>query len=166
MSSSSTFVTRKKRPLYCQDIGSGIVNVKVKHDNGILPTIPNGTLTDIIFTTDGSLQSDNKTWIAPINGMFRIEADIEFVANGTGLREVRVTRNNGVIARDIRVPSASGACSMKAATVIYLKVGDQIKMSVSQNSGGTLAMAQDSGNDEFTPRMTITPVSTAVIVGV
>ena len=164
---TAVFNNRRKRPLFIQDYGSGVVSLRMKQDATAQATIPNGTNTDVLYVPNGSLQPDNKTWICPVSGNYMIIFEGEFAANATGIREFRVLRNNKILSRDVRTAvGVSGATTIRIATVTYLNAGDAIKTQAGQTSGGNLALTPDSAGDEFGTRFIVSPVCPLMINGV
>ena len=108
-------------------------------------TIPNNTLTDVIFGTTGydgfnGVTSDIVTTIQR-SGVYSVNSVVEFIGNASGVRKVRLIVNNS---NQWQVGSTSNASStaVSLSTVLQLEKGDLIKIGAFQDSGGNLDITQ------------------------
>lgn len=121
--------------------------------NSAAISIPNVTLTALTFNTEvfdaaaPNNMHDTATNTSRITvptggaGWYAITGTVEFAANVTGYRELRV-RLNGVtniaIQRTMPVTSAGVTHIMNIAVQYPLNVGDYVELAVAQTSGGAL----------------------------
>lgn len=79
---------------------------------------------------------------APVSGEFEVSAMVQFSANSTGYRGVKVLKNN-VDYRYLGLngtPSATNGCAVNGNTTITLLAGETLKIYAEQTSGGNLAL--------------------------
>lgn len=94
----------------------------------------------VVTNTHGNYSSGIFT--AQEQGDYTVEGMIQFSANSTGYRGLKVLKNN----TDYRyiglngAPSATNGCAVSGATNVYLNAGDTLKIYAEQNSGGNLAL--------------------------
>jgi len=124
-------------------------------------SIANNTATNISFTTESwdtaNFHSTNSTdAVAPVDGVYLITGSVVFQSNATGYRELTLTANSSAIADDQRNPVSGGASDfLSLATAFRLQAGDVVRMSVLQNSGGSLTVIASSGA-ETSPELSMT----------
>jgi hypothetical protein len=126
--------------------------------------IPNATLTEVGFqqeTTDLSgLHSTAAEASAVINarvaGLVHAEAMVTWASNLTGTRWLQINRNGFPIAIDVR--NSVGATRQTVGVTWLAAAGDTFSVSVSQNSGGTLAVrGGESGQEHSHFALTLWP---------
>lgn len=94
----------------------------------------------VVTNTHGNYSSGIFT--AQEQGDYTVEGMIQFSANSTGYRGLKVLKNN----TDYRyiglngTPSATNGCAVSGATNVSLNAGDTLKIYAEQNSGGNLAL--------------------------
>jgi hypothetical protein len=125
-------------------------------------TIANNTPTDISFTSEtwdtANFHSTNDTRLfAPVDGIYLITAEVLFSGGSTGLRELQVVRNNTLpIAVDDRDVQSSASDFLNVTTAYRLAAGDDIRVRVLQNSGGSITIFNSSGGAETSPELSMT----------
>jgi hypothetical protein len=89
---------------------------------------------------DNVTNNSRLTVPAGLGGTYLIAAHVEFAANATGQRQLRIVLNNtSSLARQDAVPQAAGIpTSMSLATVALLVAGDYVELVALQSSGGNL----------------------------
>jgi hypothetical protein len=105
----------------------------------------NGTLN---YNDDGLF--DNQAGVtemkAPIAGVYEVNGGAEWVANSTGQRFLAVQVNNSCCYAASEVGAASsGETIQNVSDTLHLNAGDEVTLAVSQNSGGTLDLADTNG---------------------
>ena len=111
------------------------------------PSIANSTATALGFDTKlvdthGAFNSGSSTFTAPMSGIYEVSATINWAANATNGRELRVY-NNGSLFAELAYSGTPGSfqfCQTGTATK-FLNAGDTLAIEVFQNSGGALALA-------------------------
>lgn len=114
-------------------------------------TLTTATLTVLAFNTEiydaaapnamHDTVTNNSRITVPTGGAgwYALQANVEFVANATGVRQVQI-RVNGttVIASTIVPTTAAGVCRLNISTMYRLNVGDYAEVQAQQTSGGNL----------------------------
>jgi len=143
-----------------QKIGNGAVNTS---KIGLIPqaraeftgnqTIPNNAFTSLcldttVFDNDhlwGGLSPatcDNTAprtkLIAPVAGVYEVDAAVQWDNNSTGVRVLRITKNGSSDLATQQIPAAAFTAN-SASTLTKLAAGDFVQASVLQNSGAGLA---------------------------
>jgi hypothetical protein len=99
-----------------------------------------------VFDTDGIWQGSGTCGaagtrtklIAPVPGVYEINAAVQWANNSTGVRVLRITKNaSSDLVTDQR--TAGGFTANSASTLTKLAPGDFVQATVLQDSGGTLA---------------------------
>jgi len=78
--------------------------------------------------------------VIPTTGYYLVNASVEWNANGTGERKMKIVKNAAldvVIESKFRAQSA-GNTYLVNSTVLYLTAADYLQMQVYQDSGGNL----------------------------
>lgn len=107
-------------------------------------SISNTSDTDAIWNSEETDTSGIWTvgsptiFTIPYAGMWRIDAQISWEANGTGWRLASLKQGASVIARDVISGNADTQHQNHVGTTMVLAAADQIKVTVYQNSGGNL----------------------------
>jgi hypothetical protein len=140
-----------------QKIGTGAVN---SNKIGLIPQaraeftaaqpITNNTFTNLCFDTTvfdndsiwGGVSACNNTasstkLTAPVAGVYEINAAIQWDNDSTGIRMLRITKNNS---SDLATNQTTAAAftANSVTTLAKLGAGDFVQAEVLQNSGGTL----------------------------
>jgi hypothetical protein len=125
-------------------------------------TIPNNSLTDISFTVEtwdtAGFHSGNDTDVfVPVDGVYLITGSAIFQGNANGYRELQLTVNQQPIADDQDDARTAGAIDIPNVSTAYrLNTGDFVRMTVLQNSGGSLTVIPSSGGAQTSPELTMT----------
>jgi len=126
---------------------SGISPIYANITGSSTQSFNNNTLTEVLWNTT---ISDNQSLHNPStnsqyiyikeSGWYKIIAQLNFAANTTGYRFVRLTKNGAAIDRSsiYVIPVPDAPASVATETTIYLKSGDAIAVVALQNSGGVL----------------------------
>ncbi|MFE5586035.1 hypothetical protein [Kitasatospora sp. NPDC056531] len=151
------------KPVKCEDVGAGVFSSKAQ-------TIPTGTTVQITFNgvdfdTDHMFDPTNSTLVVHTPGRYLLKSRFfwSFIPTALGAggeREVAVNVNGNPVAVDFQgtVDGALGV-TQEASTIIELKKGDAISLSVFQNTG------QDATSVPFVANgKTITPQLQAQMV--
>lgn len=79
----------------------------------------------------------------PIAGLYLITGNVEFAANGTGIRGIKVRANGTTDLGAIFFPNNGGSLGtgVALATVYKLAANDYIELHAFQNSGGNLGLS-------------------------
>ena len=107
-------------------------------------SIPNGVDTTILFDTvitdaAGSFNTSTGKWKCKSTGTFIFTPTVDFLSNGTGIREMYLNTPLGQFALDLQVASGVSISIMSGVSVpLNLKVDDEVYVSVYQSSGGPL----------------------------
>lgn len=113
-------------------------------------SIPNNSATQITFgTTEGDSTGSwsSNTFTAPISGRYLVAANINYNANGTGLRTLEI-QANGTTAAIIVTPTVTGVdFSLALTKSVRLLAGQTIKIYTQQTSGGNLALTTNTGRN-------------------
>lgn len=91
--------------------------------------------------------SSSNLWVVPpgMAGVWEMHMIVQFEANSTGNRRVRINRNSGTIIGEYQQNPGSGAFSLSVAVKQTLDVDDTIQFQVFQSSTGNLAIT--GGNE-------------------
>jgi hypothetical protein len=133
-------------------------------------SLPNNTVTDV--TWDGTGED---TWnmhgpsnleliTIPYDGVWSIEALASFGTSATGVRTAWIKKDEGatdeLIGRDVApAVSASSATVLNVQSTRRFVAGDQIKLSVLQDSGGALNLTSDNTDPYAFTHLTATMLS-------
>ncbi len=115
-------------------------------------SIPNNTFTNLCF--DKTVFDNDSIWgglspstcnntaprtklIAPVAGVYEVNAAVQWDNDSTGIRMLRITANTGDQATNQVTAAAFTANSV--STLVKLASGDFVQAEVLQNSGGALA---------------------------
>jgi len=133
-----------------------VVEVSVRATRTAGQTIANDTNTDITFPSedydvgglhDTAINPDRITIPTDKDGLYSIMAGCSFAANATGFRFVRITVN-GVLENQgdqtkVQAVTVGGAnTAINVARQVKLVVGDIVRLSVRQTSGGNLSVTR------------------------
>ncbi len=119
-------------------------------------SLANATITAILFdaeeedTDNGHSTSTNTSrYIAARAGLYLVSGNVNFAANGTGLRWVAVAKNGAEVrAGSATTPGTTNAVGSRIVTpvkVVRLAVNDYVELQAWQDSGGSLSTAVASG---------------------
>ncbi|MET8622558.1 hypothetical protein ABZW30_02145 [Kitasatospora sp. NPDC004669] len=152
------------KPVKCEDVGAGVFSSKAQ-------TIPTGTTVQVTFNgvdfdTDNMFNPTNSTLVVHTPGRYLLKSRFfwSFIPTALGAggeREVAVNVNGNPVAVDFQgtVDGATLGVTQEASTIIDLKKGDAISLSVFQNTG------QDAVSVPFVANgKTITPQLQAQMV--
>jgi len=83
--------------------------------------------------------------VAPIDGIYQVNATVNWDANPDGIRRIWLQKNGtGIWAADSRVPLPSAITSQTVSTLIHLNEEDYVKAFVYQDRGGELGVYSSS----------------------
>lgn len=110
------------------------------------------TAVDTVVTWEGDANDNAGMWVVGsptvltcvVPGMYTATANVAFAANGTGFRAAWIEKNaTTTLARvNTAIAAASTQTRFSVVTTAFdLAVGDTVRLLVSQNSGGNLALA-------------------------
>lgn len=133
--------------------GSGWVatgTVALLDKNGTGYSVPNNAFTQLTDTYLATTKLRGMTTsggaiTVPTDGLYRVTASALFAANGTGSRQVDVTKNSTVAGTgDVLAGNVAGSAivngTVYASKVIPLAAGDVLRLFLYQNSGASLAL--------------------------
>jgi hypothetical protein len=88
-------------------------------------------------------------------GIYDIKGSVGFAVNGTGIRDVYISKNGVNLSANYGGTVSSGFCASLPITVpdVTLAVGDYIEMQALQNSGGALNTVADGTLTWLTARL-------------
>lgn len=124
-------------------------------------SITNNTLTALTFDTEEfdvgagmhstSVNTGRLTVPTGCGGKYVIGADIEFAANATGSRLIRLRVNGATNIAQVQYPSSSGtyASALAISSVYALSAADYVEVVVLQDSGGALNVTTQAS---YSPR--------------
>lgn len=151
--------TRRNQQVTEKHLRPPMPNVRVRR--AAATNINNNTATAISFDTElwdvGGFH-DNAVnpsrLIAPITGLYYIQATAGFAAAATGIREAWIAFNGTgtAIADESEAGSAAGASTFNMSTIYRLSKGQYVELFVFQTSGGALAL---SVFNDYAPSMTM-----------
>ena len=107
-------------------------------------SIPNNVETDLDWSNedydDGMhAGTDPSAVVIPVSGNYRLSTFAVFAANAVGKRELKIYRDATAVApdRDLN-PAAAETSILRAEITMALTAGDEIRVKVLQDSGGSL----------------------------
>lgn len=112
-------------------------------------TIANNTWTSLNWDFDiidnaglHSTSSNNSNIYIKSSGWYSVVARVQFVANATGSRQVRLLKNGSVIDRTTvaSIPSSAVNSFIETSCFVYLVTGDNLRVEAFQNSGTLLLL--------------------------
>jgi hypothetical protein len=84
---------------------------------------------------------------APIDGLYLVEASLEWAANSTGRRQLEVVKNNAVFEEgDTRPAIGLGDTEQSIASEMNLNAGDYVAVQATQDSGSALSLPDSELN--------------------
>jgi hypothetical protein len=107
-------------------------------------SIPNGSDTQLTFGTPAIQYDQSGLWVPPNflikkNGTYLVEAQVDFAANITGFRQIRISTLTRELGRQAVPATIAGAETVvQAFGIARLSVGDVVGVYVAQSSGGAL----------------------------
>lgn len=118
--------------------------------NSSAPSIASSTYTELTWDTeghdaDGMHATDAAEIVIPDDGLYDLRAMVEWAANATGRREVRIYKDYGGGGEELLAwneyidPSSTRTAQTFAARRVSLSAGDEVSVVVYQDSGGALA---------------------------
>jgi len=122
------------------------------------------TAVDTAVTWEADANDNAGMWVvgAPtvltcvVPGIYTATANVRFAANGTGFRAAWIERNaTTTLARADIIASAAASPTRftVAAPAFNLAIGDTVRLMVSQNSGGNLALSVTA--ETWTPSLSV-----------
>lgn len=109
-------------------------------------SVPNNVYTTVDFTNDESdidglhsLVTNNSSIYIKTPGLYLVNFNLVFTANGTGTRAAKVLVNGATRKEYFMAPTSSTKCVVQG--MLYVRIdtsGDNIRMEAFQNSGGAL----------------------------
>jgi hypothetical protein len=126
------------------DIGSNLCSITSSSNQ----TINDSTWTSVDFPVNlkdetglHSTSSNVDTIIIKVPGLYSVASRIEFAANATGTRRVRIMVNGAESTRtQVIQPAASTVVSVGTEKLIQLATGDAIRIEAFQDSGSSLQL--------------------------
>lgn len=100
-------------------------------------TVP---ITTIIDNSHGALATSG-IFTAPSSGRYFISGQISFAANSTGVRAIRIQKNNANTYLGTRFQPYTGVTSVITSGYLYLQAGETVTMQAYQDSGSAIALA-------------------------
>ena len=120
------------------------------------------TATTTVISFDTALANDAGMWsaaaptkiIAPVDGVYSIEACIAFASNNAGYRRMYIRLNGGDnIAGQLTVPFGTATTTqLSTGTIRRLVAGDYVELFGYQSSGGGLSV---TASMEYSPILTM-----------
>jgi hypothetical protein len=117
----------------------------VKALNTTSPTVSSSIVTipfDVTLLEYSEMHNDstnNQSLVAPINGLYLVDAIVGWSANATGLRTIGITGDSSGPG-DSRAALPSGGTLNQASGVVQLFPGDEMHVDVSQTSDASLTI--------------------------
>jgi hypothetical protein len=122
----------------------------MQYNNVSGQSIANNSVTGITnwtknFDSHNAFNATTGIFTAPVSGTYNLATSMAFNANGTGYREVAVTKNGTsvMILSDI-VGSAANGLVQGGSSLFKLNAGDTLNITMAQTSGGALTIAAAS----------------------
>ncbi len=122
------------------------------------------TATDTAVTWEADANDNAGMWVigsptvltCVVPGWYTAAANVRFAANGTGFRAAWIEKNaTTTLGRADIIATAAGSPTRftVAAPAFNLAIGDTVRLMVSQNSGGNLALAATA--ETWTPSLSV-----------
>lgn len=120
---------------------SGSNTASTSISNGSWTAVPTATIP---INSHGALTTGG-VFTAPSPDAYTVTANVCFAANATGIRGVRIRKNNAATGFGSVIPATSGGAitSVPIAGLVQCNEGDTITVECFQNSGGALALSND-----------------------
>lgn len=126
----------------------------VRAKNSAVIAVATSTWTSLTFDgedfdaqTMHSTSSNTGRLTAPVSGIYLVGANLQFAANTTGLRSVKLLQNGVTeIGANSKAAAASGTTYLNLVTTVYLVSGNYVEVQAYQTSGGSLNVAYEAGN--------------------
>ena len=121
-------------------------------------SIPNAADTDLTFDTEEydtdtmhSTVTNQERIVAKTAGVYLVSCGVEFAANTTGSRQVKITVNNASVVGYQNTTSTLNnvVVRLNVAAQIYMDVDDYVKAVVYQDSAGSLNVVAANGTPFF-----------------
>lgn len=118
--------------------------------NGAATSLPNGTsvqMTDTMLVTSeatGMTVAGGAVTILA-SGKYWVGAQAQFVANGTGIRQIQINKNStssatNLLVQAVTAGTSAGATAVGCRRLVTLSAGDVVRAFIAQNSGGSLGI--------------------------
>jgi hypothetical protein len=138
-------------PAYCSVHRASDQTIATSTDT-VIDFLSGATHTDTHDMFVPSLATNQITAWVP--GVYLLTASIGWDFNATGRRDLRLTVNGANVAADYQQATPSTRGNRQSVSVAHeLAIGDDVQISVTQNSGGNLAVLTLGANS---PRLTAT----------
>jgi hypothetical protein len=134
----------------------------VRAYNSIALSIPNNSTTLMTFNSERrddasfhstSVNTGRLTVPTGYAGWYKIQGDVDWASNATGLRTLAIRLNGGNwIAADSRTPISGNVTQHSISGLYYLADGDYVEMLAFQNSGGALNI---NATNNFSPEFSM-----------
>lgn len=126
-----------------------------------------GVTYDVLYNvvdndTHGAFNTSTGVYTVPVSGWYKINASVAYAGNATtgGFRAIIIAKNGSTVSQKRYIFGANAAAGLinDLATddILYLTIGDTLKIQVNQNSGATIALEQTDGNVNFEQILSIT----------
>lgn len=118
-------------------------------------TLTSGVETIINFNTNTYTTSlsptDGHSFIIPSgsDGLYSIEANVQFAGNTTGFRELQIRKNNTSVWLEDSPPPGANAFNMNISAILRLVATDNITLRAYQDTGGDLKSLTSSTSPLF-----------------